>query len=50
MKNGKGKVSNVLANEGMNRKVVRVEYERKVCEKLREARMTVEVLSVSKMQ
>ena len=38
-KNGKSKV---LASERINRKEVRKEYERKVCEKLREARRTVE--------
>ena len=41
-KNGKGKVSKVLASVRMDRKEVREEYERNVCEKLREARMTVE--------
>ena len=32
----------MLASERMNRKEVREEYERKICEKLRETRMTVE--------
>ena len=41
-KNSKEKVSKVLASERMNRKEDRKEYERKVCERLRELRMTVE--------
>ncbi len=39
--NGKEKVKKVLASEGMDRKEVREEYRRKVCERLREATMAV---------
>ena len=40
-KNGKGKVSKVLASERMDRKEARKDCEMKVCKKLRTARMTV---------
>ena len=40
-KNDKGKMSQVLAFERMDRKELK-EYERKVCKRLREAKVTVE--------
>ena len=41
-KNGKGKVSKVLASERMDRKEFKEEYERKICERLTESMLTVE--------
>ena len=40
-RSGKGKVSKVLASERMDRKEVKKEYERMVCERLTEARLAV---------